>query len=278
MAVTVLMAGCVGSASGGGGDPTASPTSQPSQGQVTQFYLRAWQTQALAPQYTFAWLPQVTIADGKYIDGQVAVPAIFPGPLWIGPSVRTITPTGIAAILAEARTQGLLGDTSDFSDQQLAGGVTAHVEMIVEGKTYELTGNPDALERCMCTPVPGTDAAFAAFWQKLSGLNAWMPDQLGDSQSYAPTRLAVMAAAPSADTSGITPTEVAWPLTTPFATFGTAMGNEANRCAVVEGTDLATLLPVVQNSNQLTRFKDSAGTVDSLQVRVLVPGEPSPCG
>jgi hypothetical protein len=55
------------------------------------------------------------------------------------------------------------------------------------------------------------------------------------------------------------------------------MGNDANRCAVVSGADLGKLEPVVKQSNQLTRFVDSAGVKDSLQVRVMVPGEPNPC-
>ena len=47
--------------------------------------------------------------------------------------------------------------------------------------------------------------------------------------------------------------------------------------AGVTGADLAKLEPVVKQANQLTRFVDSANVKDSLLVRVLVPGEPSPC-
>jgi hypothetical protein len=90
--------------------PSPSPSPAPSgSSSANGFYLRAWQTQALAPQYTFAWLPLATISDGKFIDGMVAVPAIYPGPLWVGPSVRRSAPKGIDAIVAEARKQGLLG-------------------------------------------------------------------------------------------------------------------------------------------------------------------------
>jgi hypothetical protein len=56
------------------------------------------------------------------------------------------------------------------------------------------------------------------------------------------------------------------------------MGGNVNRCAVVTGADLATLEPVVKQSNQLTRFVDSENVKDSLEVRALVPGEPSLCG
>jgi len=142
------------------------------------FYLRSWQTQALAPQYTFDSLPLVTISDGQFIDGMVAVPAIYPGPLWTGLSARPISANGIDAIVVEARKQGLLGTKSDFADQTMAGAALGHIRLIVDGKTYDLTGDPDALTRCRCVPESGTSAAFAAFWQKLSDLDAWLPAEL----------------------------------------------------------------------------------------------------
>ena len=91
--------------------------------------------------------------------------------------------------------------------------------------------------------------------------------------------LAVLVTPPADSASGaITPATAQWPLAAPFATSGTAFGNVADRCAVVTGADLAKLLPVVQASNVLTRFTDSAGATMSIQVRALVPGEESPCG
>ena len=287
LAISILVAGCVTGGGGAasstpGGSPSAStsgsPSAEPSgSSSANGFYLRAWQTQALAPQYTFDWLPVVPISDGKFIDGRVAVPAIYPGPLWIGPSVRPISAKGIDAIVAEARKQGLLGSKSDFADQAVPGAVLGHIQLLVDGKTYDLTGDPDALTRCRCIPAPGTNAAFAAFWQKLSDLDAWLPAELGSSAPYEPERVAVLAMPPSEPASGITPSEVAWPLATPFSTFGTALGNDTYRCGVVSGADLTTLMPVIKAQNQLTRFVDSEKVKDSLRVRVLVPGEEGPC-
>jgi hypothetical protein len=187
LAISILFAGCVTGAGGAGSStpgesPSASTSGSPSAGpsgssSANGFYLRVWQTQALAPQNTFDWLPVVTISDGKFIDGRVAVPAIYPGPLWIGLSVRTISAKGIDAIVAEARKQGLLDTKVDFADQAVPGAVLGHIQLIVDGKTYDLTGDPDALTRCRCIPAPGSSAAYAAFWQKLSDLdanrNAW---------------------------------------------------------------------------------------------------------
>ena len=284
MVLPFLLVGCV--AGGGGGSGSASPSApggSPSPSTAPDgpsssggFYLRAWRTQALAPQYTFGWLAAATISDGKFIDGMVAVPAIYPAPLWIGPSVRTISAKGIDAIVAEAGKQGLLGTKTDFVETPKAGAAIGHIQLVVDGKTYELTGDSDSAVSDSA-PAPGTAAAFASFWQKVTSLAMWLPDELGQSSSYEPDRLAVLALPPTQETSGITPSEVPWPLATPFSAFGTAMGNDTYRCAVVSGADLGKLEPVIKQSNQLTRFVDSLGAKDSVQVRVMVPGEPNPC-
>lgn len=291
MVVTAIaLAGCVaagsGSASASPSAPGATsslpqaPTTQPaaSSGSVSAsgFYLRAWQTQALAPQETFGWLPATTVSGGEFIDGMVAVPAIYPGPLWIGPSVRTISTAGIDSIVAEARRLGLLGTKADFTAGSMPGSVTGHIQLVVNGTTYDLTGSPD-VGQTLQTPAPGSAAAFVAFWGDIGGLAMWLPADLGQSAPYEPDRLAVLAVPPQ-QTSGITPSEVPWPLSTPFAAFGVPFGGNATRCAVVSGADLAKLEPVVRQANQLTRFADAAGIRDSLQVRVMVPGEPNPCG
>jgi hypothetical protein len=241
------------------------------------FYLRVSQTQALAPQYTFGWLPVTTIADGKFFDGMIAVPAIYPGPLYIGMSYQTISTKGIDAIVAEARNDGLLGTKTDFSEQSLAGAILCHLQMVVDGVTHELSG-PCASGPGTSAEAPGSSAAYAAFLYKLASLHAWLGSELGPSVPYTPSRLAVLVIPPVAQQGGpITPEQKPWPLTTPFASFGSPFGSSGDRCAVVSGADLETLLPAVQAANQLTRFLDSQAMEKSLQVRVLLPGEIDPC-
>jgi hypothetical protein len=276
VAAALLVAACAitGSQSGASGSPGSS-SADPTGSSGGGFYLRAWETQALAPQYTFTRLSIVTISDGQLIDGRVAIPAIYPGPLWIGPSARPISTTGIASIVSEARSLGLLGAKSDFTDGGVAGATTGHVQMVVEGVTYDLTGSVSVSDGVSATP--GTAAAFEAFWQKLADTTGWLGTALGAATPYEPARLAVLAMPPVEPSAGINANEVPWPLVTPFNSFGTAYGGTGNRCAVVSGADLAKLLPVVKQSNQLTRFVDGDGVKDSLLVRVLVPGEASPC-
>ena len=285
-AAMLIVAGCVSSgasspsalvgsaspAESSSPDAIATPAGPPSTG----FYLRAWQTQALAPQNTFGWLPAATIADGQYIDGRVAIPMIYPGPIYVGLSARSMSAAGTAAIAAEARTDGLLGATSDFSAGAAPGSILGHIQLTVDGVTHDLTG-PLTSDVSTNTAAPGTAAAFSAFWNRIGAVGAWLAADLGPSRSYSPASLAVLLVPPADASSGLASKEVPWPLATSLATFGQPFGGSVYRCATVTGSDLATLLPVVKAANALTRFTDQTGTKVSLQARVLVPGEPSPC-
>jgi hypothetical protein len=275
LALSILVVGCTAAGAASPSDASASPdlSGPPA---PSGFYLRAWQSQALAPQYTFGWLPAVTIADGEFYDGIVAVPAIYPGPIYTGLSFRPISSKGIDQIVAEARTDGLLETKTDFTEQPMPGSITCHVRLIVDGVTHDLTGQCDS-SVAQSSAAPGGSGAFAAFWNRLTSLSVWLGPELGSSTVYVPSSLAVLVGPPAEAQAGIAPNEKPWPLTTPFASFGSPMGSADYRCAVVSGAELAALLPAVEAGNQLTRFVDSQAAQRSLQARVLLPGEPSPC-
>jgi len=154
--LAALVTACAGAASPTA-RPTAVPTGSPDPGQSPSpspdpgaaFYLRAGYSQALPPPSTFSWLPMLTIEDGLAVDGNVAVEAIYPGPLLIVPYARTISEAGTAAIVDEARRLGLLGNATDFSGgTAMPGSRTAQLRLVVDGVTYDLTGNPDLVDRC----------------------------------------------------------------------------------------------------------------------------------
>ncbi|MGA3057319.1 MAG: hypothetical protein ABSE70_04680 [Candidatus Limnocylindrales bacterium] len=275
LALSLLVVACT--AAGATNLPGASPSPDASGPPAPSgFYLRAWRSQALAPQYVFGWLPAATIADGKFYDGMIATPAIYPGPIYTALSFRPISSKGIDQIVAEARTDGLLGTKTDFAEQPMPGSITCHVQLIVDAVTHDLTGQC-ASAVAQDSVAPGSSGAFLAFWNRLTSLSAWLGTELGSSTVYAPSSLAVLVAPPAEAQGGIAPNEQPWPLTTPFASFGSPTGSADFRCAVVSGADLAQLLPAVEAGNQLTRFVDSQAVKRSLQVRVLLPGEPGPC-
>ena len=274
-----MLAGCVASGSGPGSPagsspaPSAAPSTPVSTG---GFYLRAWQTQALAPQYTFGWLAPVTISDGQFIDGNIAIPALYPGPIYSGPQSRPISDAGIAAIVAEARKDGLVADKTDFAADAAPGSVIAHIELRIDGVTHELSG-PLPTGLVSNSAAPGTPAAYQRFWSQITSINAWLAADLGQGKSFTPTNLAVLVTPPTEATAGIAANEKPWPLASTFATFGKSHGGSAYRCATVTGSDEVALLAVVVEANQLTHFSDSTGAKASLQVRAMLPGESDPC-
>jgi hypothetical protein len=222
----------------------------------------------------------LTVADGVLLDGNVAIDMIFPGPLTVLPIARPISADGIAMLVDEARRLGLLGDVTDFTGgQPMPGAQLAQLELIVDGTTYMLTGDPDALSRCggtRCVADPGTPEAFAAFWQELTMAETWLNAELGPDQQYVPERVALLLTAPT--NQSLPNVLVAWPFDTPLTEAGVAFAGEAgDRCVTLSGDALAAIWPALRDGNQLTVFVDSAGTQAAPVVRVLVPGDESPC-
>ena len=67
---------------------------------------------------------------------------------------------------------------------------------------------------------------------------------------------------------------IAWPLDD-LATAGMAIDNPSvDRCLVVEGADLETVLPLLEGANQLSVF-ESEGALYTLIPHLLCPGESS---
>jgi len=224
----------------------------------------------------------LTIDDGTVIDGNVAVPAIYPGPLMIVPFSRTISDAGIAAIVDEARRLGLLGETTDFTGgSAMPGSRSGHLLLVVGGVTYDLTGNPELIVRCggaRCDAEVGSPEAFAAFWQQLTILDGWIGADLGPIGQYEPERVAVLLTAPAQPEPGLEQQLAAWPLDPPFAETGVGFPGVAGaRCVTLSGEDLEAVLPVLMGANQLTVFNDAVDTFKSALTMVVVPGADSPC-
>ena len=262
--------------------PSTSPTTSPPDGGARVELLPA---RLLHPgpgaTSTFNWLPLLTIDSNQAIDGNVAIPAIFPGPLLIVPSARSITDAGNELIIDEARRLGLLGDITDFTGDGLMPGARAgNLQMIVDGVTHDLIGNPDLVVPCtggQCQVDEGSPQAFAAFWQELLYLDPWVGGELGPSAHYQPERVAVLFTAP-ADGQGMQQQQVAWPLDENFETVGVEFpGQENGRCRTYSGDELADVLPILQDANQLTIFHDAVDGMRSAVAVVVVPGEESPC-
>jgi hypothetical protein len=280
------LAGC-----GTGSSPTPSPgssagsTSSPGpSGSVDTFLLRATTVQALPPAIVFAWLPVAEITADLHLIVSGPVPAIFPGPLMPNLLDHQLTPQGWATIVDEARSAGLLSGKTDFTGGAPApGSMTGRLQLVVDGKSFDLTGDPSRLVRCgqaRCPDPPaGSPEAFAAFWARLSDIPGWLGQDAGPATPYAVQAVALLVGPPPAPQGGITGATVDWPLGTSLASFGRPISG-GGACGAVTGADLASLLPALQAANQLTRWRDAdqPGIQYGLTPRPVLPGEFDPCG
>jgi hypothetical protein len=264
------------------GGATPSPTPEPTPPADARVLLRVTQVQALPPPATFGWLPSVVITlDGRVLTAG-AVPAIFPGPL-VNPIVeRRITPAGWARIVAAARAAGLLGGVRDFTGGLMPpGSVASRLEIVADGRVYDLTGDPSRVMVCItapCTPEPGTPEAFGGFVNTLGDLGSWLGGDLGPDGAHVPAGFAIIAGPPP-DQQGMDQPPIAWPLAGGFGAFGKPLADgSGSRCGTVSGDALAALRPALGAATQLTSWRDPVdGSFHGLVVRPLLPGDHDPC-
>lgn len=225
----------------------------------------------------------VTVAAGVFIDGNVAVPAIYPGPLMINPFARPISEAGLEALIAEARRLALLEGDGDFTGgASIPGGRVGHISIVIDDQAYELVGLPETVVDCdaagRCDAEPGTPGAFAAFWRELEASATLLEPELGPAAPYEPERVAMLLTAPPPTEPGLSAAPVPWPLDAPLAESGADFPTEEGvRCLTLADEALEEMLPILARGTQLTVFVDEADTQAGAIVRVLVPGEPSPC-
>jgi hypothetical protein len=223
-----------------------------------------------------------------YGDGTVVVPgpqiAIYPGPTLPNLQRATITPAGMQLLLAAARDAGLLGPDAHYDLGGIMDASTAEFILNAGGRTHTVSayalmegegGTPD---------MPGsTDPAVADARAKLSllhgqlgNLEALLDIEIGPWTSYEPeaVQLLVTAGAPD-DGQGLVQQLFVWPLDTPLETFGEALPTlmEGQRCGVVDGADLVTLMSFLGRANALTPWTSGDASF-GIAARPLLPAEP----
>jgi len=270
----VMLAGCSGAA--------ASPSPEPSPPAEARVLLRVTQVQALPPQATFGGLPSVVITlDGKVLMGG-AVPAIFPGPLVMPIFERQLTLAGWGKVVAAARAAGLLGGQHDFTGGQMPpGSMATRLEIVADGRVYELTGDASRVMVCVttpCVPQPGTPEAFGGFVSSVTGLDALVGADIGRDAAYVPTGFALVVG-PSPDQQDLEQPVIAWPFADGFAAFGKPLADgSGGRCGTVTGDAAGAIRPALAAANQLTRWRDPVdGSFRGLTVRPLLPGDGDLC-
>lgn len=231
----------------------------------------------MPPSAHLVQLPVISV----YGDGTVIVPgpqiAIYPGPALPNLQRATITPAGMRVLLEAARDAGLLGPDARYDLVGIADASTAEFTLNADGRVHTISayalmegsGVPEGADPA----VTEARAKLASFQAQLGSLEALLGAELGSWSAYRPDtiQLLVSPGIPD-DGQGLTQEPIAWPLSTPLATFGEALPAlfEGQRCGVVTGVD--QLMPLLEKANTLTPWTDE-GASYGLAVRPLLPGE-----
>jgi hypothetical protein len=281
VAVVLIAAGC-GSAASSPASPSPTPadgSTEPAAG----FRLRVTTVQALPPRELFTWTPSVLITDDLVAVQAGAIPLIFPGPL-VTPLLGTpLTEDAWATIVAEARAAGLLSGESDFIGGALPPGAAAtRLQLVVDDRTYDLTGDPSRVVFCgdvPCPAEPGTPEAFATFLSLLGNLPGWIGEGVGAPGPWTPTAYALLVGPPPPDDQNLAAAPLPWPFSVGAAEFGKPLTGEADlRCGTVGGAEAAAFAAVVGTATQLTTWRDpDVASPIGLTVRPLLPGDEDPC-
>lgn len=280
--VALAAAACTGAGagptSGPSGSPTATGIDYPTGASDLVLRLR-YVGGFIAPAAHLLELPVISV----YGDGTVIVPGpqieIYPGPALPNLQRATIAPAGMQTLLEAAKAAGLLGPDAHYDLGGIMDASSAEFTVNADGRIHTVSAYA-LMEGGGATA--GIDAATAAaraklatFQAQLGDLPALLESDIGPWGPYqaSAVQLLVNPGAP-ADGQGLTQPPIAWPLSTPLATFGKGLPelSQRQRCGVVSGSDLELLMPLLEKANTLTPWTD-AGAPFGIAVRPLLPAD-----
>lgn len=248
--------------------PTPSPSASPT-ADAAVAVIRIEQTGGmLAPWEVMRWYPTVTLyADGRLIMQGPQI-ELYPGPALPNLQVTHLTQHGIDQLLAWAAEAGLEGEDRFLGQPMLDTGVTMFT--IVSPAGTHVTSVSD---------MSGDDPQIAAvrrFRDIMISASAWVAnDVLGADEPYVFDRLRLIAfpADPQNNPDPQLSAELDWPLDKSLATIGKSWGEPASyRCAQIDGADLAQMLPLFAQANELTLWR-SGDELYQLYLHPLLPDD-----
>lgn len=274
--VAVILTACVGTV---GAAPSGSPSDKPVDPDKIIFRV-SWDGGFVTPEMLLGRLPIIVV----YADGRVVTQGpqilIYPGPLMPNLQEHTLSQAALDRLIELARDKDLL-KTVHYDFPGIADAADTVLEINLDGKSYRVSAY--ALAEAGVDIEPGVEldpadvegrATLREFIDALTSIPASdfvdeeHPLTIEGVRIYAGKAVIV----PNSELPGEQPA-IDWPLED-LATAGEAVANSPIdvRCQVVEGDDLATVLPLLQAANSLQTF-ESEGELYSFTVRPLLPGE-----
>ncbi len=265
---------CVGSA----GAIAPSPSPDAIDGDTPVFRV-SWDGGFVTPEMLLGRMPIVTVyADGRVITNGPVV-AIYPGPLMPNLQERTLSKAGLERLIELAREKDLL-KTVHYDFPGIADAADTVLEIQLDGETFRVSAYALG-DAAVDTGASDLDQAtidgradLRAFVDALTGIPA--ADFIDEEHAFPIKGLQIYAGkavvVPNSELPGEQPA-IDWPLAD-LATAGDKVDNGVLdvRCQVVEGEDLAEILPILDAANSLSTFR-SEGELYSFIVVPLLPGD-----
>lgn len=275
LAIAAVAMACVSAGAAG-----STPSSKPVDPDKVIFRV-SWEGGFVTPEMLLGRLPTVAVyADGRAIT-QGPVLAIYPGPFMPNLQERTLSEAALERLIELAREKDLLKD-AHYDFHGIADAADTVLEINLDDKSYRVSAyalaeagfDGEIAPQIELEPVEVEGrAALREFIDALMTVPETDYVDQPHAYEFESLRLYVKPAeiVENSEFPGEQP-PIAWPLDD-LATSGTAIDNpSADRCLVVEGDDLETVLPLLQGANQLSVF-ESEGALYSLIPRPLYPDE-----
>jgi hypothetical protein len=230
----------------------------------------------VAPQTALQQMPAFSLyGDGKVIT-QGAQIEIYPGPAMPSVIVTQLTSEGVSTLLRDALAAGL-GANRSYTSMNVSDMPTTTFTLVTGGITHTTSvyglGAP---AQGMSTAEREARAVLERFSAELTNVRGSLPHgSVGADRPYTPEGLRVFVQPPPEPQDPMLHQKtLAWPLATELSAFGKPVAQLPDaRCGVVDGTELAKLLPLARSANELTPWK-SDGTY-ALRFQVLLPDQRS---
>lgn len=231
----------------------------------------------VAPSTTLTQMPGFSLyGDGTLIT-QGAQIEIYPGPALPALIQTHVSEDGIQAILQAAQDAGLFGPDTSYGFNCIADVGTTTFILNAAGSIHTIDAYALGIAEGSCQ---GADAdarkKLAQFDAELGDLRGWVPaGSVGEDATYAFSEIRIYVQPYAGQDPTLQQQPIEWPLSPGLASFGEPLSDGAlqdARCGVVGGDDLTTVMPDLQQANQLTPWS-SDGAEYSLLLRPLLPDE-----
>jgi hypothetical protein len=212
-------------------------------------------------------------------DGRLVVTGpqieIYPGPALPNLQVSQFSEEGIQQILEAARDAGLFGPDRRYDHPGIADASTTTFTVVAEGQRHFISAYALGFDE-----PPGMisqedlDArrALLDFQTKIGDRN-WLPQgSITEEQPFDFDELRIFVRDDAPKDDALPQEELRWPLSPGLADFGTELPDLDLRCGSIQGADLDTFLPLAQQANELTPWRND-NHLYGLILRPLLPDE-----